>query len=75
MFASGILVTSNLRQPYGIQTFCSDHSRCRFTAGRDGNSVSHGQTLYLLKKFEMSHLDFIKIEQLYAFNGEKGFSE
>jgi hypothetical protein len=37
--------------------------------------VSHGQTLYLLKKFEMSHLDFIKIEQLYAFNGEKGFSE
>lgn len=56
------------------ETFCSDHWRCRFTATESGKPVSHQQIVNLLKRLDENHLDFIQIENLYTFDGEKGFS-
>lgn len=54
------------------ETLCTDHWRCRFLA--DGDEVSHGQVLALLKRFEQAGLDFIKTEHLYHFDGTPGYS-
>lgn len=56
------------------ETFCSDHWRCRFLADNDGGTVSHPQIVSLLKRFAESNFDFIKIENLYNFDGERGYS-
>ena len=56
------------------ETFCSDHWRCRFLAGSDGGSVSHAQVISLLRRVADSGYDFIKTENLYTFDGERGFS-
>jgi isocitrate dehydrogenase len=56
------------------ETFCSDHWRCRFTAGEAGKSVTHDQIVKLLERFDQSGFDFIQIENLYSFDGQKGFS-
>jgi isocitrate dehydrogenase len=56
------------------ETFCSDHWRCRFVADKDGGQVTHDQILGLLKGIEELGLDFIKIENMYTFDGERGFS-
>ena len=56
------------------ETFCSDHWRCRFTA-EQGKPVTHEQIVRLLSRLGESKFDFIKTEHLYAFNGEKGYSE
>lgn len=56
------------------ETFLSDHWRCRFMKP-GGGTVTHAQILELLKKVhEDAGLDFIKIENLYTFDGEPGFS-
>ena len=54
------------------ETFCSDHWRCRFLS--DGGAVSHQQTISLLSRVAGSGLDFIKTENLYNFDGERGYS-
>ncbi len=56
------------------ETFCSDHWRCRFLSGKDGGSVSHDQIVALLKRVASAGFDFIKTENLYNFDGERGFS-
>jgi isocitrate dehydrogenase len=56
------------------ETFCSDHWRCRFLSEGDGGSVSHPQIISLLKRVADAHFDFIKIENLYNFDGERGYS-
>jgi isocitrate dehydrogenase len=56
------------------ETFCSDHWRCRFLAESDGGTVSHAQLLSLLGRVADSGYDFIKTENLYTFDGERGFS-
>lgn len=56
------------------ETFCSDHWRCRFLAPTDGGEVSHPQIISLLKRIADEGFDFIKIENLYNFDGERGYS-
>ncbi|WP_373522265.1 NADP-dependent isocitrate dehydrogenase [Aquiflexum sp.] len=55
------------------ETFCTDHWRCRFqNAGQ--SVVSHGQILELLKQIKDLGFDFIKTENLYAFDGVRAYS-
>ncbi len=56
------------------ETFCSDHWRCRFLSELDGDPVSHPQIIALLKRFAGAGFDFIKTENLYNFDGERGYS-
>jgi isocitrate dehydrogenase len=56
------------------ETFCSDHWRCRFLSDTDGLGVSHAQIISLLKRFADAGFDFIKTENLYNFDGERGYS-
>lgn len=56
------------------ETFCSDHWRCRFLSDTAGQGVSHPQIISLLKRFADAGYDFIKTENLYNFDGERGYS-
>src|SRR5687767_9695929 len=56
------------------ETFCSDHWRCRFLAASEDGSLSHDQIVALLKRVANAGFDFIKTENLYNFDGERGFS-
>ena len=55
-------------------TFTVDHWRCRFTADLDGGAVSHAQIISLLQRFDEAGLDVIKTENLYNFDGKRGYS-
>ncbi|HSS21993.1 MAG TPA: NADP-dependent isocitrate dehydrogenase [Pyrinomonadaceae bacterium] len=55
------------------ETFCSDHWRCRFLSD-SGGEVSHPQVVSLLQRFADAGFDFIKTENLYNFDGERGYS-
>jgi isocitrate dehydrogenase len=54
------------------ETFCSDHWRCRFLPA--GGEATHAQIAALLKRAADAGLDFIKIENLYNFDGKPGYS-
>ena len=56
------------------ETFCSDHWRCRFLSDTEGSGVSHPQIISLLTRFAEAGFDFIKTENLYNFDGERGYS-
>jgi isocitrate dehydrogenase len=56
------------------ETFCSDHWRCRFLPENEGDGVSHEQVIALLKRIADAGFDFIKTENLYNFDGERGYS-
>jgi isocitrate dehydrogenase len=56
------------------ETFCSDHWRCRFLSDSEGQNVSHSQLISLLGRAATAGYDFIKTENLYNFDGERGFS-
>lgn len=62
--------------PGGLpDTFTVDHWRCRFIAeSGEGSAVSHKQINALLAKFDEAGLDVIKTENLYNFDGAKGYS-
>lgn len=55
------------------ETFCTDHWRAGFVSEQANGPVTHGQIVRLLDKLQQSGLDFIKIENLYTFDGQKGF--
>ncbi len=55
-------------------TFCTDHWRCRFVSAEEGKKVSHTQILELLNQINSKGYDFIKTENLYSFDGERGYS-
>jgi len=55
-------------------TFCTDHWRCRFVSPKEGQPVTHAQILELLEQISSKKLDFIKTENLYTFDGERGYS-
>ena len=58
--------------PNGMpETFTTDHWRCRFLSKQP---ISHQQITSLLERIAGSGLDFIKIENLYTFNGQAGYS-
>jgi isocitrate dehydrogenase len=56
------------------ETFCSDHWRCRFLPANPGTPVTHEQIVALLQRFAESDYDSVKTENLYNFDGERGYS-
>ena len=60
--------------PDGLpETFLSDHWRCRYLAD-EGKTISHSEIVTLLECITRIGLDFIQIETLCTFDGEKAFS-
>lgn len=60
--------------PHGLpETFCTDHWRCRFHSLPDA-PVNPANILALLAQLHAQGLDFIKVEHLYTFDGEPGYS-
>lgn len=55
------------------ETFCSDHWRVRFF-NADESAITHLQTIEILKQVMDLGFDFVKTENLYTFDGERGFS-
>lgn len=55
------------------ETFCTDHWRCRFQAAA-GRTVDPRQLLELLARVREAGFDWVKVENLYRFDGEVGFS-
>ncbi|MBV8867551.1 MAG: NADP-dependent isocitrate dehydrogenase [Acidobacteriaceae bacterium] len=55
------------------ETFCTDHWRAGFMAQEENRPVTHGQIVSLLDRMQKAGLDFIKTENLYTFDGQKGF--
>lgn len=55
------------------ETLCVDHWRCRFIR-KEQTSVSHAQIIETLQNLLESKIDFIKTEQLYEFDGKRGYS-
>jgi isocitrate dehydrogenase len=57
------------------ETFLSDNWRCRFhsASGREA-PVSHPQVVALLKRVADAGLDFVKIESLCHFDGQRAYS-
>jgi isocitrate dehydrogenase len=56
-------------------TFTVDHWRCRFVAEKgEGDPVTQRQILALLERFVVHGYDIIKTENLYNFDGVKGYS-
>ncbi len=61
--------------PHGLpETFYTDHWRCRFMSQTPGDMISHSQIIALLQHVEDAGFDFIKIENLYNFDGHTGYS-
>ncbi len=56
-------------------TFCTDLWRCRYENSRKGDIVRHDFITDLLNKIHDSGFDFVKIENLYNFDGEPGYSQ
>lgn len=56
------------------ETFLVDHWRCRYLPDKSGGDVTHQHIVSLLKKIHEAGIDFIKIENLYDFDGVKGYS-
>jgi isocitrate dehydrogenase len=56
------------------ETFCSDQWRCRFMSNDKGGVISHKQIIEVLGRVEAAGFDFIKIENLCNFDGERGYS-
>jgi isocitrate dehydrogenase len=55
------------------ETFCTDHWRCRYEAP-DGSDISNRRIVDLLSSSVEHNIDVIKTENLYTFNGERGYS-
>lgn len=58
--------------PDGLpETFCTDHWRLRL---RGQDTLSHALILELLNRMVVETVDYIKIEHLYDFDGQPGYS-
>jgi isocitrate dehydrogenase len=55
------------------QTFCSDHWRCRLLT-INGQSPERNSIPAVLQQFLDSGLEVVKTENLYSFDGERGYS-
>lgn len=55
------------------ETFCTDHWRCRFEDTK-GEQVPLGTIPGIFEKAITEELDIIKSENLYEFDGERGYS-
>jgi len=57
------------------EIFCTDHWRCRFVLTETSNpGIAQNEIIHLLQKLASAGLDFIKTENLYNFNGNRGYS-
>lgn len=56
------------------ETFCTDHWRCRFVAAEDGRELDAGDVIALLSAMHAKGIDVVKTENLYTFDGERGYS-
>jgi len=56
------------------ETFCVDHWRCRFMIGNSRDRTDHASIVAILGKIAAAGFDFIKVENLYTFDGEAGYS-
>ncbi len=54
------------------RTLCTDHWRCRFKFS--SNKKTHAEIRALLSNIEKNGLEWIKLENLYNFNDQPGFS-
>lgn len=60
--------------PDGLpETFCTDHWRCRFVGGGDG-PLNARDVILLQLALQERGFDIIKTENLYAFDGVRGYS-
>ena len=60
--------------PEGFQeTFCTDHWRCRFKS-KDGQNFTSQMIIDLMAAGLLQHVDVIKTENLYQFNGKDAYS-
>lgn len=55
------------------ETFCTDHWRCRFK-GVDGKTPTKADIVEVLSKAIEAGIDTIKTENLYTFDGTRGYS-
>lgn len=55
------------------ETFCTDHWRCRFVPEGE-NKISKSTIIEILKNALEQNIDTIKTENLYSFDGVKGYS-
>lgn len=61
--------------PDGLaQTLCTDHWRCRFVAAAEGSATPRAVPALLLRVAEAG-LDAVKTENLYTFDGARGYSQ
>ncbi len=61
--------------PEGLpETFCTDHWRCRFVRTQTGSPAKSADIIELLDKLSKAGLNFIKLENLYDFDGIPGYS-
>lgn len=67
--------------PEGIEeTYCTDHWRCRFAnlnTNKEGKKylpITHENIIALLTQLNEAGFDVIKTENLYEFDGHRGFS-
>ena len=60
--------------PQGMkETFKTDHWRCRLVT-QDGGVSNPGVLWMLMRELSQTNIDVIKTENLYLFDGEKGYS-
>ena len=55
------------------ETFCTDHWRCRFSS-KEGKKIENKEIIKLLNEAIENDVDAIKTENLYNFNGVRGYS-
>jgi isocitrate dehydrogenase len=55
------------------ETFCTDHWRCRFVPVSE-RGVDSTEVIGLLSGIDAAGFDIIKTENLYTFDGERGYS-
>lgn len=57
------------------ETFCTDHWRCRFTGvGEFPQNITFRQLMHLMDNVHEAGFDIIKTENLYTFDGVRGYS-
>lgn len=56
------------------ETFCTDHWRCRFQASHPERPVNNQDICSLLGRIAEDGLEWIKLENLYRFDGEVAYS-
>ncbi|WP_299128398.1 NADP-dependent isocitrate dehydrogenase [uncultured Winogradskyella sp.] len=56
------------------ETFCTDHWRCRYSVKEEGKELSKGKIVEILQAAMDHDIDAIKTENLYTFDGIRGYS-